>query len=214
MWFLGSPDKIKVALTIKNPGPVDVNFSELDEQEQKKVLLGLKNRILECDSSFEDLYKIYKAVQVKQVEEVEKTEEVRRFLERQQEREEENKILKVEAQYQKRKDKIRDRSAYLTNKSNKAIQSALSKENDIDMFRAMLDLENMRKRPRVSVVNYLQEHIRKFEAQIIASIENDKRQIRGLPRGEDFIIIEDDGEEIELVIDNSPENERMLGEPI
>lgn len=59
MFFLGDPKNLLLSLSYSNPGPVELDFESLDRNLQQKILLAVRNEVLNSDVPAEDLYKIW-----------------------------------------------------------------------------------------------------------------------------------------------------------
>lgn len=166
MWFLGKPREIKISLTFAEPGPVDVDFEKLETEEQKQILVGLRDRKLEASESFQDLYSVYSKGVVKATP----SKEVKEYLHQAKMEKEKDRKFKFEAEREKKEEIFNERVEFLASKSVKAIKAALDKETDLRLLRKLRDVELSKKKPRVSVKEYLQDKIKVLQAKVAQGI--------------------------------------------
>lgn len=173
MWFLGQPGKIKISLNFTNPGPVEIDFSKLTHEEQKKILVDLQDGKISSDVDFASLYQQW-ATNKPSIPEP--PTQVKEYLQHQKLSREQSKRLKATVDRQKREEKFQERVAYLSKKNAKSIRAALKDENDIRLVRALLDAELARKRIRASVKDFLEEMLRKLQKEIVINIESSENK--------------------------------------
>jgi len=187
MWFLGEPKKLKVSLTCQQPGPVEIDFRVLTSTEQRQILLSMRNQQIEASESFEDLHAIY--LTQKQVEEP--PPEVKQYLEKKAEEEEQETFLAAQVKAEQKTKKITERCEYLATLSYRAIKAALLKEKDPKVFRIFLEIEK-KGRARLGVIQFVEERLKRIHMILEKSIEaSEKEPAIRLPKPADETYLED-----------------------
>jgi hypothetical protein len=171
MWFLGEPQKLKVSLTLANPGPISLDFNLLNKIEQKQVLLGIRGGKIRSDISFDELFQEYN----KEILESPPPPEVKKYLDKQASVQDHQKQTKAVKQEKERRQKIQERCDYLKKQTIRGVKSVLSKEKDIRLLRAFLEIERKNKN-RVSVIEFVEQKIRKFQKEVAVNIDQHEGQ--------------------------------------
>jgi len=206
MWFLGKPGDLKVSLSFADRGPVEVDFNKLEAEEQKQVLVSLRDGKITSDMKFQDLYEVW----LKSRPAVsEPSPEVKAHLANEKKNKLEDKRMKLEAQRRTKEEKFQKRCLYLSKKSANALKAALKDKDDLRLFRTLRDLEMKRKRPRASVRDYLESTIRKLQKEVVSVIaDSANKEPLPMPKGMTpketitFDVIESEQEIVEFPIED------------
>jgi len=208
-WFLGEPRNIKKTLNFSEPGPVQVDFTQLTKLEQKKILTDLAGEVIECDRSFNDLRQVH----------------LHMFPEESPDNQKAPDIPVAEAPEPKKevdqRAKLEERCALISKQGVRAIKAVLKDEKDTTLLRLIRRAEGLRKKPRASVISFLDSLLVKLSLekaeQIEASIENDDTPLPRMPstsRGEtiNYDVVESERETVALTAEQL--NQFALGEPL
>lgn len=206
MWFLGEPKNIKLSLTMTEPGPVEINFFDLQIEDQKRILNDLFTGVLTSDVRFDELLKAFKDRQ-KQVEKVvEKPAPL-------QEKPVTETSAKPRKPYVRVEDQIDIKAKSLVKGSFPAIRSALHQDGtDIRLIRKVYEYEQQKKRPRKSVIDWLGEKLRKVEKDLAVKLESVSEKQKPKPSrdiADMYEVVDEDEEVVNFVIDNSTNNETI-----
>ena len=215
MWFLGEPRKIKYSLNFAEPGPIKVDFGKLEIEEQRKLLIDLYNKVIETDSSLEELRETYNNNQSTKLAK-EQPAAVKEYLDKQKAIKKVAREIGDKEKKRKEGDKFNERCDYLSKKSLRVIKATTQNEADIKFVRALLSREEEKKKPRGSVCDYLKERVRKLQQDLIIRLNSEGEETQ-VPLEKDqfnFDVHDEDQKVISFVIDNSKENETMIGEEI
>jgi len=163
IWMLGERDNIIVNLNFVNTGPVEVDFDQLDEGGQKKVLDSVHRGEISSDVSFEDLYKHWNSLNVQKAktkEEVVKVEkETAAAL-----------YLKEKAEKDKKED---EKIEFILTGSIAAVRTSIKKEKDTRFLRKMLKKEQETKN-RTNIVKHIESRIVSAEEKIADKLRKTK----------------------------------------
>lgn len=198
MWFLGEPKNLIVSLTFVNPGPVEIDFDSLDEGQQNKILIGLRDGALESDAPFQQLYQTWAKERVT-------TPPPNQELQTTSPSPTQKEMSKLEAQVQQREQRFQERCDYLLTQSVRAIQVGLRNEDSIAFLQRMVQAELQGKR-RKGLLTFLKEKIKrltiKAHEEISKQISRDtKRQRKNLYVPEEtinFNVVESEQETVIL----------------
>lgn len=164
-WFLGDPKYLKVSLTFHEPGPVEVDFSKLGNKEQKQILVAMQMEYITVDKSFFALEQEYEKFFPANTPVNASSEEAPK-------RTGMDRALKMEANRQEKEAKFQDKCRLLSKQGISALKHALKDETDLRLLRNIRDSEMNKKKPRPSILGFLDTKLRKLQANLIEEIEN------------------------------------------
>lgn len=213
MWFLGEPKKLVLSLTFKNPGPVDIEFAQLNSVDQNKLLKAIRTGIIESDVSFHELSEKWVKGDKSQSSETKETGSIdlvetnsticktdQRLVWAQQIEEKRN-IL--QAQKTQEEVSILERCKYLMGLTVRGLKTTLKQEKNIKVLRTLLKLEESHK-ARKLVLETIREKIRVHDHELSLEIlQHTKSQLAspvvGIPKDNmSYTIEESDLETVTL----------------
>jgi hypothetical protein len=201
-FFLGDPDKLVLSLTFQDPGPKEVDFSQLSIPDQKKVLAHVLAEQVEANTPYDDLFGEYQTIFSQSAPAEPETQTPAG--EPAQEPAGADHKLKIPKNYLDKEEKFQAKCKKLVKKSLKGLKAELTKANNARMLRVVRDLELKKKSPRVSVLNFIEIELRKLDRAIIESIEKDANTVtikaESPRKGETFVsdVIESEQETVQL----------------
>jgi hypothetical protein len=197
-WFLGDPKRLTVSLTYQEPGPIEVEFSNLTMPDQKKILQSIQAGQIESNVPWADMYVEYEKVFSKaapvRIEPQEPTPKPTGAVQA---------IPSVDLRVAKEA-AFQEKCQKIVKEKLSQLKESLKKEKDIRTLRTIRDLELQKKSPRTSVVNFINLELRKLQSGIIEEIENDDNVVvieaEPAARGETFVsnVVESDLETVQL----------------
>lgn len=176
MWFLGEPKNIVLSLNYQQPGPVEVDFDELEESLQKKLLISIRDGIIISDISFQNLYQVW----LKSRPTVEETppEDPQAAMREAIARQAAERVAKREKELREKEEKFQKRCRQITEQSLRALKTMINEEKDERTVRHVLAIEEQEKQ-RSMVIRFLHEKLRQIEAKRARDIERKtKKQIK------------------------------------
>lgn len=199
IWFLGEPKDLIVTLTLNEPGPVELDFESLNDQQKARVIQSLNTLQIESDVSVSEL-------QNREQKQNQKKEDMAAdinlaVVERlQKEKEKADQIRK------EKEEKLLERCKYIMDKPVRAIKSALKNEKDMKLFDKLFTLEQQGKN-RKMVLRWLQEkrvflakeQTKKIDKEVQKAMKKEKtykENANGQTIG--FNVIESDSETVVL----------------
>lgn len=175
-WFLGEPRDIRVSLTMTDPGPIEVDFDALADVERTKIMADLQRGIVESDVPFPTLHEVCLRLQAPPPPSV----EAEAHLAQQQRYEAAQKALKQQVAKEKKVKKFNERVDYLSKLGVRAVRAALQDESDIRLLRAIREKEALKKRPRKSLMNFIEDKIKRIQLSVVEDIEK-KQNLNAKP---------------------------------
>lgn len=167
MWFLGNPrPNPTIALTFSEPGPVEIDFEELNDAEKAHILTSVRLGKIETNVDYASLFNAYRKPEPVTVPEPTKQElQVTQL----------QKDLQAARQVLSERDKLeislQAKCKYLVSKGVRSLKAALTKEDNIRVFKTILAMEQKKKIPRQSVILFLNEKIKQNQIEVIKDIE-------------------------------------------
>jgi hypothetical protein len=164
-WLLGNdPKRLKVQLSVHNRGPVELDFSDLHEFEQKQVLNSINAGIIEVDRAYGDLYQVFLQAQTPAPPSdpnspASRAQELLRA--QAQER------LKKRADYEEKEKKFLEKCHFLAKQNIRALKASTRESDDLKLFRTLRKLEEERSKPRSSITEYLNERIKTLQTSLV-----------------------------------------------
>ena len=187
-WFLGDPKNLIVNLNFRDPGPVQVNFEELSESDRKKIIQSMQLRHIDTDVNLSELNDVHLRLQSPFLPSIQDfvepsgplpvAEEIEEKKPEVIPEEKEVDIKKVQSETIKQDEKDRkfnERCQFLIKQNFSALKSTLKDCKDVRLLRFLKETEKKRKKPRLSVLLFLEDLMAKVQGDIVKSIENDSK---------------------------------------
>lgn len=199
MYFLGDPRNLILSLSCANPGPVELDFYGLTKILQQKVLIALKNGILESDKPFHEIYSDWAKLNPP----VEKSET--QIVHEENISLEMSQRLQREAKLREKEQKYQERLAYLSTLGFNHLRNSVKNDTELRLFRTLLLMEENGKKRSLNI-KYLQHRIQVIEQKLEKEIEKRtaeqlksfKIHSRKDPLAERFTVIESEKKTIYL----------------
>lgn len=168
MWFLGDSSNLKAHLTYLDPGPVDVDFDSLTENEQKALLIALRDKIIISNENFDDLYQRWLKSRPAQTEE--KKIDPQEVLRQEMARRMALQVAKREKELREKEEKFQERCRYLSQQGVNALKTAINHETDERTLHQLLRIEEQEQK-RTMIVRQIHHKLRQIESQRAKEIE-------------------------------------------
>lgn len=175
MWFLGDDIKrLKITLTFANPGPFSVDFSKLTESEQTSLLCAIRDKKVNSDIPFDELYKFFRKEKTSDPVETPPP-EVEEYLQKIKGKEIQERLLQKEAIILEKNRKNIERLKQNLKGTIRAVRCSLAREEDLKQLALVLKLEEEGKN-RKSIIDFITERM----SQICQKIDKKSLAISNL----------------------------------
>jgi len=168
-WLLGSPSNTILHLTFASPGPVELDYSKLSPEDQSQLLMALQQEKILTSVPFEELHREWLQ---NRPEAPVPPPDVKEYLDQERAVKEQERRLKIQAGHEEKERKFHERCSFLSGKNARSVKSALAGEKDLRLLRNIRKLEQAKKKPRIGVMDYLTDRIKKLQVEVVHNIED------------------------------------------
>ena len=199
VFFLGDPRNLILTLSCAEPGPVELDFNNLPKVLQQRVLIALRDGVLEAERPFHEIFADWNTANppvAKSQAQVAHEENISFEMQQRMQR---------EAKIREKEEKLQSRCGYLSTLSYIQLRTSVKKETDLRLLRTLLHLEENGKGRELNI-KYLVKKIKTIELKLEREIEKKtNEQLKTLkvksskdPLAEKFTVVESEKKTIYL----------------